>query len=506
MSFIDPLPRLMPFDQWQQGTAITLGIRSELLRALDREIQLYERNPTVFRLSRTLEALKAWQDSKGPAQAWKKDARNGNGTVSLLDQQLRGLGDTDLAMGAQAFMAPALVNARLGVLYLFSHTTTDDSIFKVVLDGSFDLTKDTLGNFDDVTGVDTASKVLTGAKLPAGMAAAKVEGAVRSRGGRQVVDSSTLLADSRPPTNSRLRRAYEWIRAKLEEVGRKIWSTIQEKYAAMKADPGGTALDLLPGMLRKLFDFLAGQFIKAVAPVLGGALDLAKGIGNTIDAGVTKFREWLAGRNVQLLVGHPGTMVEAIRRAMWLSVGEGLYDTLKGGAKLGVEIASMGSAGMILGVVTSVLEALVKTIWRIVEIIVMRSFFKQAQTHWAARMERSALHTQPIAFNNWFKRYALNIPVLSVLALNSGICGDKMHFLAMYKDDSSIVSQTEFDSGVRYVDSLKSWGSDYLKDSGFSFASTDSVVTGLLKLATSHAEESGVAAKAWKATLGFLNA
>jgi hypothetical protein len=503
LSFIDPLPKLMTTAEWRKGTSLALHVRSAELRALDDEIQAYERNPTVFRLSRLQDALKTWQATKGLGDAWKKDSRNGNGTVSLLDQQLRGLGDTDVAMGAQGFMAPALVNARLGVVYLFSHAAIDNSIFKIVLDGAFDLTKDTLGSLEDVTGADTASKVLTGAKAPAGMAAAKAEAAI---GARKVVASDKLLSDSKPPTEGRLRRAWEWMRNKLEEVARKIWATVQEKYAAMKADPGGTALDVLPGMLRKLFDFLAGQFIKAVAPVLGGALDLAKGIGNTIDAGVTKFREWLAGRNVELLVGHPGTIVEAIRRAMWLSVGEGLYDTLKGGAKLGVEIASMGSAGMILGVVTSVLEALVKTIWRLVEVIVMRSFFTQSKMHWESRMERSSLHTQPIAFNNWFKKYAIAIPALSVLALNSGICGDKMHFLAMYKADTSIVTQAEFDAGVRYVDSLKSWGSEYLGDAGFAFSSTDPVVTGLLKLATSHKAESSAAAKAWKATLGFLNA
>jgi hypothetical protein len=496
----------MPYEEWKKGTALTLRTRSELLRALDAELLQYERNPTVFRLSKVQEALQVWQKSKGPAGAWKKDERNANGTVSLLDQQLRGMGDTDIAMGAQAFMAPALVNARLGVLYLFANTTTDDSIFKVVLDGGLDMTKGVLDEFKDVKGVETSARVVSGAQKPLGMAAATIEAHVTAPRGQKVSSTTLLKGDSPIPTDSRLRRAYEWMKAKLEEVARKVWATVQEKFAAMKADPFGTALDVIPGMLRKLFDFLAGQFLKAAAPLIGAGLDLAKGLGNTIDSGVTKFREWLNGRNVQLLVGHPGTIVEAIRRAMWLSVGEGLYDTLKGGAKLGVEIASMGSAGAILGVVTAVLEALVKTIWRVVELIVMRSFFKQARAHWDARMERSALHTQPIAFNNWFKRYALGIPALSVLALNSGICGDKMHFLAMYKDDSSIVSQAEFDAGVRYVDGLKSWGSEYLDDAGFSFASADPMVSGLLKLATSHTQATGVAAKAWKATLGFLNA
>ncbi|SAL03692.1 hypothetical protein AWB78_06657 [Caballeronia calidae] len=58
-------------------------------------------------------------------------------------------------------------------------------------------------------------------------------------------------------------------------------------------------------------------------------------------------------------------------------------------------------------------------------------------------MQRDALHTRPIAYNSWFKRYAVPIPALSVLTLNSGICGDKMHFLAMFKDNETIVTQTD---------------------------------------------------------------
>ena len=196
-------------------------------------------------------------------------------------------------------------------------------------------------------------------------------------------------------------------------------------------------------------DFLAGQFLKAAAPFIGAGLDIAKGLANTVDRGITKFKEWLSGRNVQLLQGYPATIVEAIRRAMWFSVGEGLYDTMKGGLNLGIQFASQGS-GTILTLLASILETLVKTIWKVIELIRMRSFFKQALNHWQSRNERTALHTQPIAFNSWFKRYAVDIPALSVLALNSGICGDKMRFLAMFKDDTSVISQAEFDASAAH--------------------------------------------------------
>jgi hypothetical protein len=214
----------MSFEDWQKGTALTLQTRSELLRALDLEIQLYERNPTVFRLSRVQEGLQAWKKSKGVDGAWKRDQRNGNGTVSLLDQQLRGQGDTDVATGAQAFMAPALVNARLGVLYLFANTSSDDSIFKVVLDGGLDMTKGVLDEFKDVKGVETAARVVGVAQKPAGMAAAKVEAKVRAPS-RQEVSSNTLLSGDTPiPNDSKLRRAYEWMKAKLSVSRSQAWA------------------------------------------------------------------------------------------------------------------------------------------------------------------------------------------------------------------------------------------------------------------------------------------
>ena len=98
------------------------------------------------------------------------------------------------------------------------------------------------------------------------------------------------------------------------------------------------------------------------------------------------------------------------------------------------------------------------------------------------------------------------MPALSVLALNSGICGDKMHFLKMFKDDTAVITQATFSAGVKYVDELKVWGSKFLDDAGYSFSSDDPVVTGLLTLAQSHRQESGKAGKAWNAALGFLNA
>ncbi|MDH5540571.1 MAG: hypothetical protein OEY03_14315 [Rhizobacter sp.] len=510
------LPAVMTFAEWKKGTARTLHTRSRELKAVDVALEQYEHTPSAMRFARVKEAFGAWKKSKGPGDAWKGSARDQNQIITLLDQQLRGVGDTDVAGGAQAFMEPALINSRLGALYLFGHMDCDDSVFKVALHGAIDLTTASLdyAGGDSNVAMGQASSALGKGKDAAGKGADFVENKIRaaSAGGGTVTSQQLLGGNVVPPTDGRMRQIWESIKATLYEYAQKIWDAIRaqlagakQKFADLLSDPAASALAVLPGMLRKLCDLLAGKFLAAAAPFIGAGLDLAKGLANTIDSGVTKFKEWLSGRDVVLLAGHPGTIVQAIRRAMWFSVGEGLYDTVKGGLKLGLEFASSG-ASVIGALIVSIVEALVTTIWRVIEIIRMRGFFKQAAQYWQVRGEAGALHTRPIAFNNWFKGYAVDMPALSVLALNSGVCGDKMHFLKMYSDDTSVIPQSAFDQGCKYVDELKVWGSKFLGDAGFSFSSQDPVVSGLLKLAQSHTKETGKGAKAWNAALGFLNA
>ena len=345
------------------------------------------------------------------------------------------------------------------------------------------------------------------------MLAETLETSIRSSTGPKTYASQQLLNNTvTPPRDSKLREIWEKIRAVLYSCGEKILAAIREKLSQarekiseIRSDPTAAALQYLPGILRKLIDFLAATFLKAAAPFIGAGLDIAKGVANTVDAGITKFKEWMAGRNVEVLFGHPGTIVEAIRKAMWFSVGSGLYDVLKGGLKLGLEFATYGASAL-GSLIVSIVEALVKTIWKIVEIYRMNGFFGEAKEFWQARNEPSSIHNRPIAFNNWFKSYAVDLPAVSVLALNSGICGDKMRFLKMYKGDDTIVTQAEFDAGCQYVDSLKIWGSKYLDDAGFSFGSDDNVVKGLLKLAQSHTRELSAVEKALYAGKDFLNA
>ena len=504
------LPDIVPYDEWLRGTAARLQVRSAALKDLDEQILLYHRNRTVHQFHRLVSAFELWQDSAGSGDAWKTASRNGARYFTLLDQQLRGKGDTDAAAGAQDFMTPALINSRLGVLYLFGNLEVEDDTFQVLLEGAFEVTNVGLGFAPDTNvAAARAGEILDNSLVQksASVALDQVQKKIKKRKDPTLVSANQLTTSTitLPALSSAAQRLYEAIRHKVQEGAKKLWEMIREKVADIRNDPGGFALDTMPGLLRKLVDFLCGKLLATLAPFIGAGLDIAKGIANTVDSSITKYREWVQGRDVQLIAGHPGTIVEAIRRAMKLSIGSGVYDLVKGGASLGLQFASQG-ASTIVDAVVSILETLAKVIWKIVEIKRIQRFCEQAKEYWDARMQRDALHTRPIAFNAWFKRYAVPIPALSVLALNSGICGDKMHFLAMFKDDETIITQAEFTAGCKYIDNLKVWGSSYLSDSGFAFSSDEAMITGLLTLASSHTEEQTWDLKLRKAVLGFLNA
>ena len=78
-------------------------------------------------------------------------------------------------------------------------------------------------------------------------------------------------------------------------------------------------MDNIGTILRKLVDTLTGRFLATAAPFIGAGLDAAKGIVNTLDAGVTKFKEWIASPDIVLNSGHITVIVESIKRAMGVS-------------------------------------------------------------------------------------------------------------------------------------------------------------------------------------------
>ena len=199
---MNPLQQVVGYEDWMMQTSRTLLRRSEELKKVDAALQTYQRSPSYPALLALKQAFNAWKLAHGNGNEWRDSARNTNQYATLLDNQLKGIGDTDIGLGAHAFMEPALINTRLGVLYLYSKLDCND-MFKVILEGALDLTTASL-EFADVD--EKIGTGLEAAKGKAGNVASFVEGKIRQREGQaKPVSSGQLLDTNLPPPPGKLR-------------------------------------------------------------------------------------------------------------------------------------------------------------------------------------------------------------------------------------------------------------------------------------------------------------
>lgn len=475
--------KLVPYQRWLERTSWFAHPRSLQLKELDQAIQAYERSSNENNWKRLGDSLEAWKRTHGPNDEWKRSERNRkDAAVEELSALYSGKGDTDKARGqAPDFMHPALSQTRLGVIYLFSQAQVNTNFFNVILEGGLGATGGVLSYM--------------GAEVKDG-----------GLGNSSAGNASTYLAPAMVPGNILLDAGNTGVRH-ASDVGRligtveayfttfiaSVWETIKEKFG--NVDPYIAAG-------KNILNICLSVFAKAAAPFVSSGMDIAKGVVNTLDACYTRWKAWNQGKGVAVLAGHPGTIVESIKIGMNLSICEGLYQAMKGAVNMGMAGVTAG-ASMIVSIVIALAEMVIKLIWRMAEMSKMNKFFSEAAEHWEHRHDAAAIHTKPFAFGTWFRDSALLMPALSVLTLNSGICGDKMHFLQMYSSAGTVISQSDFDRGCVFIDSLKVWGSTYLGKCGYNFSSADAFAQSRLQFATTHfAEGSPV----WSALVKVANA
>jgi hypothetical protein len=497
----------MPFelisnDAWKKATSSTFSVRSKSLKALDGALQTHDKLKTQQTLNAVRAALDAWKGEKGADYAGS--ARNRNGAVFQLERMLAANGaDTDAAFGGGplAFQERAL-NARLGVLYLFGNVEVETSIWPMIAEG--------------VAGVLSNTLNYAGIKADSGGLGNQVANSLNTAQGQiqptltQAKDVATagklaaktpmqqpVYVKTAPPVPPRPVRVTAPVPdpsflMKLREGVTALWNKVVAFFRARF-----TGLDVLRHLAIQS-QAIIGTIVSAVAenaaPFLSAGIDMTKGILKMADVAHARLSEWWTGRNVVVAPGHPTTVLGSINCAMARSGFEGLWQFSKGAANAGVSTVTMG-AGALLNLFAALFEAIVRIVLRLIESGKISSFLTEARTHWTARANGDALVRRPAAFARWFADNALMVPALGILTLNSGICGDKMVYLSMYTQGTTLrgvgLSDDEkeaaiaagkdlefeaaiqhFRAGTRMLDDMKGWGADYLMNSGFQFRST----------------------------------
>ena len=330
-----------------------------------------------------------------------------------------------------AFDVEGQENARLGVLYLFGNLDPIPNILSVAVEGILGIASQGMTNGGKAT-VD----------------AIKTTATTLSSVGEKVV-----MGNSHAGATESVSAFRKWA----EGLLKKLIAEIKIKFKEPK---------FIVGSLKGLINAFVRLFAKEVAPFVKGVMDMVKGLAKAAPLIVTKIQTWWRSREVTLIEGHPTLMVNSIKRAMTLGIFEGLYIAIKGAVDIAITSITAGAAALVK-VVIAFAEAAVKIVWRMFELIRIDDFCSKCRRAFAGRNAASALHKNPAAFTKMYKKYAMAVPVIAALTLNSGICGDKMRFIQLFNGDGSVISQSSFDSGVAMIDGLKPFAGQLLRNMGF---------------------------------------
>ena len=501
---------IITYDQWLKDTARFGVSRSPELKAIDQAFLAYEKLGTANAKQQLDNAFAAWKRKEGTGDAWMKSARNNSKAVTKLAALLAGQGDTDTAfsMGrVPDFMHADLVNARLGVLYLFSRISVTPGVFKLLLEGGLDLGGQAMkvgGASEQAQGIFEKVEKGSPAFGAAGNALEKKFGpktppknvylpqgakpSIEAGANATLVTSEQIQRDADRAAQLANRPMVQKIKDKIKEwfdlLVEKVTSTLKEKFGTVEG---------IAGTVKQVVNGCVTLFAAKAAPFVGAGLEIASAVGKTIDAAVTRFRTWKEGRDVEVAEGHPATIVASITRAMTLSLFEGLWDMLKGAGALAMDIVGFGAGGLV-NLLIAAGELLIKFIWRLVETFRINAFCGMAREYWNNHLSADAIQRRPFAFSEWYRSYALNIPFISVMTLNTGICGDKMRYLTMFNSGGRQISAEHFQNGVKFLDNLKPWGAKYISDCGYNVRSNGDILVDKLvnTFATSHEKEKTV--------------
>lgn len=396
--------------------------------------------------------------------------------------------NTDPNQGLPAFMTEEMTHARLGIVYLFANVACDEDRFTFSTDGVLDL-----------LGSRPVKPVVPPGKNDPARLAETLDRAIRANEAVREIDAARLKAAASAPAATPEEGALrDALGKELERMTTLIAAATQEQLAgatgaATAVGPVAAAAASIwasrPGLLRSITQTIAGAAAAQAQPFILSGLTTAGGIVDALETGCKRYLVHARSKHVSVLPGTPTTTIDGIKRAMDLTLAGDVYKTLKGGAQLVAEGLTAGASSAIGRIVFSAIDALVSFVRRAHDFYYMRQFFHEAKAHWADRDRPDALHRRPYEFNLWYREVAMRVPVIPVLTLNSGICGDKAHLLRMFSLEGEVITQAKFDAGVAYIDELRTWGAGYLRDVGYVFESGDAVIAELVRSAAVPANE-----------------
>jgi len=362
----------------------------------------------------------------------------------------------DTASGVQQL---EMADARLGVLYFLGNTRlVHTSKLDVGLVGTFLCDTEFLGD------LKKASTWI-------------IE---RSAKGKNLVDAARNVRD-------KVSAAVSSAIKPITDLLKRFFNSLKEKIKGAY----GTAWDGFEA-ISEYFVWAAGELSEGLAkaiPAWGyvqSAAD-AYNAAKTAIVGTARFINQLySGRGVQLMGGHPSIIANALARHSLAMIGSGLTDFALAGVKIGLQAGgdAFAGAGTLVSVISGILSRIVALIDRYIQRLRVISVLDKARRQWRIHNSDACIAANHKAFSEWFQDAVITTPIIAALTLGSGFAAHPYRFLQLLDTNNELVTQAQFDAGVRHIEKLKSLAGKYVDsytdDYRCDFVSDDPVVAARL--------------------------
>ena len=214
------------------------------------------------------------------------------------------------------------------------------------------------------------------------------------------------------------------------------------------------------------------------------AADMYSAIKSAVSNTIKLFTQGWSGYGVHLLQGTPSTIAQSLALHSGAGICHGLKDLTMKSLNIGLQAAGDAAAGIggLVSLITDILERIVQLVMYVIQRFQLHRITDVAKATWK---EQDGLLTHIDQFAKWFSRHAVCTPIIPTLVLQSGYVANPTRFLALFTNEHDVISQDEFNNGVKHISKLKSLSRSYMKEYKnvykLEFRSSDPVSEALLK-------------------------
>lgn len=314
--------------------------------------------------------------------------------------------------------------------------------------------------------IGLVSNFVAGTKILTDLKSASTLILIRSNTGRMLVDG------------------YQKFERAVSELISSFFDKLHSRLLAMFGEQSGVI-----EWVGEFVSWAVSSFAGNLAEVIPGwgyvqsATDLYDGIKK----GILNAHAWLSqiyhGWGVELLDGGPSTIANGIMQHHIAGLAGGLKDMTLASVKIGLQAAgdATAAAGSIISAITGFLQRIANLLMYAIQRYLINKTITDSQKAWNNNGELK--HNQDM-FNQWFRKAVTRTPVVSALMMQSGVVAHPMRFLNLIKNSGEVISQDEYDKGVKYISELKRLSKKYIlgwEDCyKLEFSGTDDYTQGIL--------------------------